>query len=382
MDMPVKSDSEFEGLLKLARDRSVDGRTRLVQSVGDLFFDTDKILSDRERSLMTEILRQLIHDVEMSVRLALSERLSTEDSAPKELIQILANSEIEVAYPILRESSVLQDIDLIEIIQHRTMNHQLAVAMRDSLSESVSDALVETRNSDVIKTLLDNSGAKISAQTLEYLVEQSKTIDIFQNPLLHRKDLGSELARRMYWWVSAALREHITNAFNLTPEDLEEYIEDAVDGLVMGETAAGGTNKGATLASQLNQEKRITPDLLVQTLRQGEVTLFEDLFAELSGLRPKLVRRFIFEPGGQGLAIACKAVSIAKSDFASIFLLSRSARPGEKIVDPDELSGVLAFYDGIKPLTAKKVLRRWHRDPDFLFALKQLEVSQGSEHRS
>ena len=82
---------------------------------------------------MTEILRQLIHDVEMSVRLALSERLAAEDSAPKDLIQILANAEIEVAYPILKDSSVLQDIDLIEIIQHRTMNHQLAVAMRDSL---------------------------------------------------------------------------------------------------------------------------------------------------------------------------------------------------------------------------------------------------------
>jgi uncharacterized protein (DUF2336 family) len=133
MDMPVNTDSGFEGLLKLARDRSVEGRTRLVQSVGDLFFDTDTVLSDRERSLMTEILRQLIHDVEMSVRLALSERLAAEDGAPKDLIQILANAEIEVAYPILKDSSVLQDIDLIEIIQHRTMNHQLAVAMRDSL---------------------------------------------------------------------------------------------------------------------------------------------------------------------------------------------------------------------------------------------------------
>ena len=59
MDMPVNTDSGFEGLLKLARDRSVEGRTRLVQSVGDLFFDTDTVLSDRERSLMTEILRQL-----------------------------------------------------------------------------------------------------------------------------------------------------------------------------------------------------------------------------------------------------------------------------------------------------------------------------------
>jgi uncharacterized protein (DUF2336 family) len=382
MDMPVKPDSGFDGLLKLARDRSVEGRTRLVQSVGDLFFDTDKVLSDRERTLMTEILRQLIHDVEMSVRLALSERLATEDLAPKDLIQILANAEIEVAYPILRESSVLQDIDLIEIIQHRTMNHQLAVAMRDSLSESVSDALVETNNSDVIKTLLDNSGAEISARTLEYLVDQSKTIDTYQNPLLHRKDLGSDLARRMYWWVSAALREHITDAFDVSPEDIEEILEDTVGDLVSGDAAENGGNKGAALAGQLNQENKITPELLVQTLRQGEVSLFEDLFAELSGLRPKLVRRFIFEPGGQGLAIACKALSIAKSEFASIFLLSRSARPGEKIVDPDELSGVLAFYDGVQPLTAKKVLKRWHRDPDFLFALKQLEISQDGKFPS
>ena len=125
MDMPVDTDSGFQGLLKLARDRSIEGRTGLVQSVGDLFFNTDKVLSGRERSLMTEILRQLIHDVELSVRLALSERLAGEDGAPKDLIEILANSEIEVAYPILRDSSVLQDIDLIEIIQHRTMTISL-----------------------------------------------------------------------------------------------------------------------------------------------------------------------------------------------------------------------------------------------------------------
>ena len=376
MDMPVNTDSGFEGLLKLARDRSVEGRTRLVQSVGDLFFDTDTVLSDRERLLMTEILRQLIHDVEMSIRLALSKRLAAEDGAPKDLIQILANAEIEVAYPILKDSSVLQDIDLIEIIQHRTMNHQLAVAMRDSLSESVSDALVETGNGDVIKTLLDNSGAEFSARTLEYLVDQSETIDSYQNPLLHRKDLESNLARRMYWWVSAALREHISDAFDHSTEDIEEFIEDAVDDLVSGDKAANDVKKGVALAGQLHQEKKITPYLLVQTLRQGEVTLFEDLFAELLGLRPKLVRRFIFEPGGQGLAIACKAVSITKTEFVSIFLLSRSARPGENLIDPGELSHAVAFYDRVTADTARKVVHRWHLNPDYLEALKKLHASK------
>ena len=125
------------------------------------------------------------------------------------------------------------------------------------MTESVSNALVETGNSDVIKTMLDNSGAEISARTLEFLVDQSKTIDSYQNPLLHRKDLGSDLARRMYWWVSAALRKHITDAFNLSTEEIEEFLENAVDHVVLGEAAENNVNKGTALAGQLNQEKRL-----------------------------------------------------------------------------------------------------------------------------
>ena len=58
----------FNDLIGLARDKSVEGRTRLVQIVGDLFFDTDTVLRDAEQNIMSDILRQLIHDVEMKVR--------------------------------------------------------------------------------------------------------------------------------------------------------------------------------------------------------------------------------------------------------------------------------------------------------------------------
>jgi len=84
-------------LLALARDRSIDGRTRLVQIVGDLFFDAERVLNDRERSHMTEILRQLIHDVEKTVRRAVADRLAAEAKAPSDLVVSLANDEIEVA---------------------------------------------------------------------------------------------------------------------------------------------------------------------------------------------------------------------------------------------------------------------------------------------
>ena len=120
---------DVEQLLALARDKTVASRQTLVETVSDLFFANEGVLSDRERALMTDILRQLIHDVEMSVRKALSERFSAQDGAPHDLVLALANDDIEVAHPILTDSQILQDIDLIEIIHHRTLEHQLAIAI-------------------------------------------------------------------------------------------------------------------------------------------------------------------------------------------------------------------------------------------------------------
>jgi hypothetical protein len=62
-----------------------------------------------------------------------------------------------------------------------------------------------------------------------------------------------------------------------------------------------------------------------------------------------------------------------KPDFATVFLLSRAARPGEKVVDPSELSRAVEFFDGLKVETAKKVVDYWKLDPDYLTALKQVE---------
>jgi uncharacterized protein (DUF2336 family) len=374
VSMVARESQNFEQLLDLARDRSVASRTRLVETVSDLFFGTKQTLSDRERALMTEILRRLIHDVEMTVRRALSERLAGEPDAPSELITALANDEIEVAYPVLSKSSVLHDAELIEIIHQRTQEHQLAIAVRERISRTVSDALVDTGNNDVIRTLLENHGAEISRATMEYLVEQSKRVDSFQNPLVGRPDLPPELAKRMYWWVSAALRKTIVKNFALDPTQLDQRVEDIITDLLSDSpTGPAPARKGEELAKKLAERNAITAQLLVQTLRQGEVVLFESMLAEMAHLRRALVRRIVFEPGGQGLAVIARAVGIAKPDFASIFLLSRAARPGDKVVDPGELSRVMAFYDRVQPAAAQRVLARMRLNPEYLKSMIEIE---------
>ena len=53
--------------------------------------------------------------------------------APEGLLEMLARDDISVAGPILQHSPLLEDTTLIEIVQLRTREHQLCIAMRTSL---------------------------------------------------------------------------------------------------------------------------------------------------------------------------------------------------------------------------------------------------------
>jgi uncharacterized protein (DUF2336 family) len=363
---------ETRQLFELARDRSVGARQALAATITDLFFARGDFLTDRERSLMGEILRQLINDIESSVRRALAEKLAHQANAPRDLILALANDEIIVAQSILMHSEVLRDEELIEIVHQRTLEHQLAVAMRKSVNEPVSDALVETGTVDVIATLLENHGARFSRETMAYLVEQSQRVDSYQNPLLRRPELDPDLARRMYWWVSAALRQHILDKFPINPSDFDDALEASAVELVQA-AAMQPPRKSEQLADSLSPSDTITPDLLVKTLRQGEIALFEAMLAKLTGIGPPMIRRLLFERGGEALAIACRAIDIKTPVFASIFLLSRKARPNEPPPAHGEITRILGFYETMSAEAAAQVASTWRRSGDFVKAVRQIE---------
>lgn len=192
----------------------------------------------------------------------------------------------------------------------------------------------------------------------------------------------------MYWRVSAALRKHIVEQYQIDPTELDQKIASTIKYLRGEPEPTGDSGKIDTrsleqashLAQKLADKQAITPQVLLHTLRRGEVRMFEGMFAQLTGLRLNLLRRLVFEPGGEGLGIACKAIGMVKSDFGSLFLLSRSARSGDKVVDPSVVSRVMTFFDRLRPATARKVVGRWRLDPTYLFALKQVE--DGSEGRA
>ena len=92
---------------------------------------------------MDDILTNLVDQMELTLRRALAEKLADTPSAPSSLITFLAQDEASVARPILLKSCLLRDEQLIEIVKHRTKEHQLCIAMRRNISELVSSSLIE-----------------------------------------------------------------------------------------------------------------------------------------------------------------------------------------------------------------------------------------------
>jgi uncharacterized protein (DUF2336 family) len=372
--MTGQQPTELETLESLARDKTATGRNILMATISDLFFAQSQVLTDRERALMSEILRKLIADVELSVRQALAERLSELADPPHDLILTLARDEIDVARPILLRSNMLQDLELVEIVRHRGLEHQMAIALRRSLSEDVSDALVSVGNTDIIRTLLLNPSARISLNTMEYLVEQSRRFDIFQEPLLHREEMTPTLARRMFEFVSQALREFILGQWNFDPSVLDPVMAPTIDALVTNQGDQNGT-KADELAANLAAEDALTPELMIATLKGGEVALFIAMFARLCGIAAPIARRMLFEAEGDSLCIACKASGIAKPYFASIYVLSRSGASGAPHPSLADMAGLLGLYDRVSESAAIALLQKWQNDPTFLDAMWQTEPS-------
>lgn len=161
---------ELQDLLLLAKEKSSEARSRLVENITDLFLSDDGRLSEHERALMSDILGKLVGQVETEIREELAATLATSSLELPEIATLLANDEVEIARPILEHSDLLKDPDLIEVIRMRTDEHRMVIAMRETVSEPVSNALIEYGSEDVIEALLNNHDSNVSKRAMEYLL--------------------------------------------------------------------------------------------------------------------------------------------------------------------------------------------------------------------
>lgn len=345
-------------ILDMAKSQEPEDRQNLADSVGSMCLEDYTQLNDQERALFTEIMLHLLNNATMDLKKNLALALSDHPQAPRPLMEILAQDDFSVAEVVLSKCAALSDKALIDIIRHRTLQHQMAIACRKHLSEQVSDVIVEQNNPLIITELLNNKGAKIGEATLRYLADQSKKIDDYRNPLLGRDDLLPEHAARMYQWVGETLQEEICKKFNIGSDDIKTLLERAMAMQLRHLAEAQKHKTQDELVALLDKEQELTVPFMIRCLREGEIALFEAILAYKLGvpsdhMPPQTLQdKTLF-------TLACKGIDLSEADYLDIIVILHQAQDK----DPTQIHQARKLYQSeyrkVNGDSARRAIQSW-----------------------
>ena len=341
----------LENLVLLAKEPTSEGRRMLLREVTDLFLEAPETLKKNEIDQFGVIMGQVAYDLEMSVRQHLAEQLAGVDAAPRALVTKLANDEIEVARPVLRESGVLRDEDLLEVVKIRSQEHLMAVSVRENVSESVADGLVARGNDAVLESLANNKGARLSRAAMETMMSRAEANEALQEPLVMRADVPPDLLKKIYSHVSSALRDHILDS-GLDVTQVDGLMAETRDWFEAEEQdyVPSPAEKFILRKEKLNQ---LNKELLLQLAQQGKIPEFIAGVARLGKLDTATASRAILDQGGEKLAVVCKAIDFDQAAFSNLMILTDP--DGKR--SQDERDAFLGVYGRITMEAAQRAMR-------------------------
>ena len=367
---------DSERLLALAANRSRAARSELSASVVDLFLPAEDRLTDQQRALMSDVLGKLIGGVEVEMRQHLIDALLRSRMEMPDLEAMLANSRLEVARPILERSSVIRDLDLIAIVIQRAEEHRMTLALRQHADrpEGEDGAVAAAPAPDVLDQLLNNADSVIARRAMEYLVAESKRFDQFQEPLLTRNDLPADVAYRLYWWVSAAMRMYVLTHYRLEPAELDPLIQMAARrGLAHHEEGHTAQARALRLAARMVELGELSDDFLLQSLRQARFTLFTASLSARAGISFMTAWKIITDRSYESFIVLNRAMDVHREVAAALVLIMDGLQNRGKNRPNSLLPELLRLYDELDHERAAKVLRFWQMDSHFQEAVEDMQ---------
>ncbi len=315
-------------------------------AVSTLFEHQKGAFNKQERELAADILKRVTKDVEMSIRIGVAERLADDETAPHELVSLLADDSIEVARLILARSPILSDADLIRVIEKGSEPHQITIAERPEIGATVSAALARSECEAAIIALLRNITAKIAAETFELLSERARRLSRLQEPLTQRPDLPPEVAQKLYIWVSGALKTALAARYPEVSGPLARAVEQTKDAHNNDEPPVPEAN-AKKLVDKLFASGQLRSSFLIRVLNQGQMELFEHAFATLLSMDIEIMRKALYGASPTTVALACRAAGIDRSVFMTVFQLSRHHRGVTAQLSDSDLKQIWTVFNEV-----------------------------------
>lgn len=327
-------------------------------------------LSDNHQQILLRILRHLARDVEDSVRIAVVTQIKSSPLLPRSLAMTLASDIEPVAIPILRSSTVLSDADLLAIIIESNATKNQAIADRSSVTQVVSNALIESGDRAVIARLLGNDSAEISARSYESVVDGFSEDQEMLALLGHRPVLPMAIVERLIALVADELRQQIITKHAMPETIAGNLIElGRESALIRNLKTEANVGEVDGLITRLKDQRQLTATLILRALAEGDIQFFEHAIAQLSETTSDDVRSFLYDRGTGGVKMIHRRTGLSDVSFQAIkaavdLIIDYRGNPSETEISRFQdilIQRLVEAYDRLAPGNLEHVLSQLAR---------------------
>ena len=260
------------------------------------------VLSDEEKQYARDIIRILADDAADLVRRTLAITLRASPILPREVALRLARDIEAVALPVLAESPVFTDEDLVELVLSVTAAKQAAIAGRENVSITLTEVISEHGAIEAVQALAGNQNAEWSNKAFDDTIRRFGSDATVQEQLIRREFIPVHIAEKMVSLVSGELFDILVNRHELPAQLAIDLASGARERATIDLVEqAGRSHDLPRFVSQLNLNGRLTHSLIMRALCCGQMPFVEHALSELSGVAHQRVWLMIHDAGPLGL---------------------------------------------------------------------------------
>ena len=341
-----------QAIAQLAQLRDPTKRQQLALGVTELCLAQP--LSATAEPVAGELLITLSGTIDTKTKIAMVEKLSASDWAPHSAIRHFAFDDIEIACIVIRNSTLLNEQDMMALAQTGSTEHRRHLASRANLCCSVTDLLAKPAEAVILRALANNDTAQISESTLDICLTVAKDHLTLRQALARRHDLSSDYATQLCMMLPENWREELYRRFGLDRDHVEELaVQAALDATPVGVDAEAAKAVDAAEAAG-----RLTGQYAMSALKAGKEAIFDHAVARLCGLTPAQWRVALAMGGVRAAAMACQASGLDRTAYPIIHrALQRSGRMHQQL-EGDAMNAAANVFRMYGAEKAAKVLRQ------------------------
>jgi len=329
-------------------------RIEMLTRVTDLFVGGAPRYSEEQIGVFDDVMVRLVSTIETKARAKLASRLAPIVNAPSGVIHVLAfDDDITVAQPVLELSERLEEAALVASASTKSQQHLFAIAQRRSLSEAVTDVLVERGDREVVHSVVKNSGARFSDAGFRMLVNRSAGDDDLATIVGQRGDIPRPHFLVLLEKASSTVRARLAAENPQASTAIEGVVAEVVGGIRAD--ARNSSPDFAAAQAAVERQNRIRRIGESEIYRYARDRKFEETAIALSILCDTpidVVERALLDPGAEIILILAKVAGLSATTTKAILLL-RAADRGMSAKDLDQ---ALASFNRLQPDTAQRVL--------------------------